>query len=153
MVLRYRFHRERLKDDSIAYRPLVLVDISYNDNHLPFNVAALLDSGCDVTIIPQSFAKLLKLKEYGETELIAYREKTKVLTSKANITFLGKVEKENVRLASVPVFITPENDDKFLPEVVIGVRGIFDKFEIKFNLGQNRIELKKIDTLRRKLYY
>ena len=153
MVLRYRFHRERLKDGSIAYRPLVLVDISYDDNHMPFNVAALLDSGCDVTIIPESFAKLIKLKEHQETELIAYRERTKVKTSKADITFLSKAPRENVKLSSVPVFITPENDDKFLPEVVIGVRGIFDKFEIKFNLGQNRIELKKIDTLRRKLYY
>ena len=153
MVLRYRFHKEILKDGSVAFRPLVLVDINYDNNHLPFNVAALLDSGCDVTIIPQSFAKLLKLKEYGETELIAYREKTKVLTSKTNITFLGRVERENVKLTSVPIFITPDNDDKFLPEVVIGVRGIFDKFEIKFNLGQNKIELKKIDTLRRKLYY
>ena len=153
MVLRYRFHKEILKDGSVAFRPLVLVDINYDDNHLPFNVAALLDSGCDVTIIPQSFAKLLKLKEYEETELIAYKEKTKVLTSKANMTFLGRVERENVKLTSVPVFITPDNDDKFLPEVVIGVRGIFDKFEIKFNLGQNKIELKKMDTLRRKLYY
>ena len=153
MVLRYKFHKEILKDGSVAFRPLVLVDINYDDNHLPFNVAALLDSGCDVTIIPQSFAKLLKLKEYEETELMAYRERTKVLTSKANITFLGKVERENVKLTSVPVFITPDNDDKFLPEVVIGVRGIFDKFEIKFNLGQNKIELKKTDALRRKLYY
>jgi len=153
MTLRYRFHKEILKDGSVAYRPLVLVDISYDDNHLPFNVAALLDSGCDVTIIPQSFAKLLKLKEYGETELVAYRERTKVLTSKANITFLGKAERKNIKLTSVPVFITPDNDDKFLPEVVIGVMGIFDKFEIKFNLGQNKVELKKIDTLRRKLYY
>ena len=153
MVLRYRFHKEKLKDGSVAYRPLVLVDVSYDDNHLPFNIAALLDSGCDVTIIPESFAKLLKLREYEETELIAYREKTKVKLSKANITFLGKVERENVKLTNVPVFITPENDDKFLPEVVIGVRSIFDKFEIKFNLGQNRIELKKTDTLRRKLYY
>ena len=65
---------------------------------------------------------------------MVYRERTKVLTSKANITFLGKVERENVKLTSVPVFITPENVYKFLPEVVIGVRGIFDKFEIKFNL-------------------
>lgn len=153
MVLRYRFHKEILKNGSIAYRPLVLVDISYDSNHLPFNVAALLDSGCDVTIIPESFAKLIGLKGYEETELVAYKERTKVKTSKADITFLGKVLRENVKLPSVHVFITPENDDKFLPEVVIGVRGIFDKFEIKFNLGQNRIELKKIDTLRRKLYY
>ena len=153
MVLKYKFHKEILRDGSIAFRPLVLVDINYDNNHLPFNVAALLDSGCDVTIIPQSFAKLLKLKEYEETELMAYRERTKVLTSKTNFTFLGKVERENVKLTSVPVFITPDNDDKFLPEVVIGVRGIFDKFEIKFNLGQNKIELKRIDALRRKLYY
>ena len=153
MVLRYRFHKEILKDGSVAFRPLVLVDINYDDNHLPFNVAALLDSGCDVTIIPQSFAKLLKLKEYEETELVAYRERTKVKSSKANMTFLGKAARENVKLTSVPVFITPDNDDKFLPEVIIGVRGIFDKFEIKFNLGQNKIELKKIDALRRRVYY
>ena len=62
MVLRYRFHKEILKDGSVAFRPLVIVGINYDNNHLPFNVVALLDSDCDVTIIPQSFAKILKLK-------------------------------------------------------------------------------------------
>ena len=72
--------------------------------------------------------------------MFAYREKTKVKMSKADITFLGKAQRENVKLTDVPVFITPKDEQNFFPEVIIGVRGIFDKFEIKFDLGQNRIK-------------
>ena len=153
MVLRYRFHKERLKDGAFAYRPLILIDVSSGSNHLPFQIAALLDSGCDVTIIPEEFARILKLKQSGETVLMAYKEKTNVRISKMDITFLGKVQRENITLHNVPVFIAPEDDEKFLPEVVIGIKGIYDKFDITFSLGRNRIELKKTDALRRKLYY
>jgi len=153
MVLSYRFHKEKLEDGSIVFRPKVLVDISSGSEHLPFSVAALLDSGCDVTIIPEEFSEILKLKILAKTELVAYREKTDVKASKVDITFLGKAPRENIKLNNIPVLITPKDKPDLSPEVVIGVRGIFDKFDIKFNLSRNRIELKKIDILRRKIYY
>ena len=153
MVLRYRFHKEKLKDGSIVFRPKVLVEISSGNIRLPFHIAALLDSGCDVTVIPEEFAQMLELKKLGETELVAYREKTDVWVSKVDIAFLSKVDRENVKINDIPVFITPKDEQEFSTEVVIGVRGIFDKFDIKFSLSKNRIELKKTDILRRKVYY
>lgn len=143
MTLIYRFKKEKLANGRYAARPRILVVLQ--GEHASIEVPALIDSGCDVTVIPESIAKALGLDMSGEKDkLYAYRESNEVIQSKATFTFVGRVQRQSVTLNQVPVLIALAKDAaEEEHDITLGVEGIFDAFDITFKKSQNKISLQK----------
>jgi len=142
MSLVYRFKKERLESGVFVSRPRVLVVL--NGNGCSIEVPALIDSGCDVTVIPAGIASALGIDTAGEKErLYAYRESTDVVQSDADITFVGKAVRESVRLR-IPVLVAlPKDGFSDEEDITLGIAGVFDTFDITFRKASDRIVLKK----------
>ena len=138
MGLLYKFKKEKLEDGTLVSRPRIPV-ILHGEN-TAVEVAALIDSGCDITVIPEDLARAVGLNLKGpESTLYAFRESNKVINSKASITFIGKQVRQNVKV-QVPVLIVKSKDGYSDEEgIVLGVEGIFDKFNINFKKSKNQI--------------
>lgn len=146
MVLTYRFKKERLEDGGYAIRPRILVEL--NGQYGSISVPALIDSGCDTTVIPEGIAKAIGISMKGEKDkLYAFRESTDVIRSTATIIFLGKMHRQSVTLNDIPVLISLEKEGiKDEEDIVIGIDGIFDAFDITFKKIQNKIIFKRVST-------
>ncbi len=146
MTLIYKFKKEKL-EGGIAARPKIHVRLTGPNGSL--KIVALIDSGSDVTVIPEGIARFLGLDMNGEkTKLQAYRESNDVVISKANIIFLGRRGiSENLNNVPVLISLKPDNltdDFEEEDEMVLGVEKIFDEFEITFKKAHNKIILKRI---------
>ncbi len=142
MVLVYRFKKEKLSDGGFVSRPRI--PIVLHGEKATVTVAALIDSGCDITVIPYGLAQALGLKIRGEKSvLFGFRESAQVMHGKVGITFMGKVQREEVYLANIPVLIPEANNNQPEEEdVVLGIEGIFTAFDIHFKKSENKIILK-----------
>ena len=60
MALAYKFKKETLANGGFAVRPRILAEI--NGNSGSFLVPALIDTGCDVSVIPKKLAKSLGIE-------------------------------------------------------------------------------------------
>ncbi len=142
MSLLYKFKKERLINGGFAGRPRILV---IQGESASIEVPALIDSGCDVTVIPESIANAIGLDMSGErNKLYAYRESNDVIQGKATITFVGRVQRQSVTLNNVPVLIALTKDGiEDEHDITLGVEGIFDAFDITFKKAQNKIILQK----------
>ncbi|MBI4147969.1 aspartyl protease family protein [Candidatus Woesearchaeota archaeon] len=139
MSLIYRFKKEMLLDGSYVARPRIDVVLR---GVISIEVPALIDSGCDVTVIPEKIARALGLEFAGNTTtLYGYREESKVVKSTATITFLGRREISNVTVPVLVALSTSESDDQ---DIILGVHGIFDAFDITFRKSHNKIVLQKV---------
>ena len=146
MVLVYKFKKEKLDDGNYASRPRILVELSGPDGALM--VPALIDTGCDTTVVPEEVAKIIGLRMDGQVSRIyGFLESNEVIIGKSNILFLGKEYRQSVKLRDVPILIvkkTQESGDE--GEIILGIEGIFDAFEITFRKNQNKIILKETKT-------
>ena|SRR3989344_1814092 len=151
MSLIYKFKKEKLEDGTLVSRPRILVALH---GSLSIEIPALIDSGCDITVIPESLARAVGLDFSGEkTRLYAYREATEVILSKANITFLGKAQRQSVRL-TLPVLIALSRDNTAEEnDITLGIQGIFDAFDITFLKSQNKIIFKQAQHTNRFLFF
>lgn len=144
MTLIYRFKKEKLLEEGYAFRPRILVTL--HGSSLSIDTPALIDSGCDTTVISESMAKSLGLNMNGRrSKLYAYRESSDVIQSSADISFIGRAGRESVRLSKVPILITVSSDAvEDEGDITLGVNGIFDHFDITFKKKSNKILLKKV---------
>ena len=128
----YKFRKEELESGGYAVRPRILVLLK--GNKMSIEVPALIDSGCDTTVIPEGMARAVGLDMEGEkSKLYAYRESADVILSKATFTFVGRVMRESVTLGNVPVLIAlfkRGSEDEV--DITLGIDGIFDNFDITF---------------------
>ncbi len=151
MSLVYRFKKEKLLDGRYVLRPRILVVLSGKDNSI--EVPALVDSGCDTTVIPEGIAKAIGLEIKGEkTKIYAYRECTDVIEGAANITFLGKASRESVKLNLHVLIALPRKGFEDEEDITLGVNGIFDAFDITFKKSVNKIILKKVNAISKFLF-
>ncbi len=143
MALIYRFKKERLKNGGYAIRPRILVELKGDKTSII--VPALIDTGCDITVIPEGIAKSIGLNMSGmRDKLYAYRESNDVVQSTANITFLGKEYRQYIALPNVPILIALSKEGSEEEEdITLGIMAIFDAFEITFKKTQNKIIFKK----------
>ena len=140
MSLIYRFRKEELEDGSVAVRPRIPLVLKGKDGSIEYY--ALLDSGCDVTVIPEKIADALGLDKTGKKNtLFGYNESSEVIESNANFIFIGRANREEVNLNNIPVLITCSKESE--EDVVLGISGIFDSFDITFKKLQNRIVMKR----------
>jgi len=146
MTLVYKFKKEKLTDGTLVSRPRILVVL--NGKASSIEVPALIDSGADITVIPESIAMAIGISMSGEkSKLYAYRESNDVVSSSVNITFLGKAGRQSVNL-KIPVLVSLSRkgcEDE--EDIVLGIGGIFDAFDITFKKSQNRIILKKTNSI------
>jgi len=143
MSLIYHFKKEKLESGAFVSRPRILVEISGSNGAIV--VPALIDSGCDATVIPEGIAKAIGLSLDGEKDkLYAFREMNEVVRSRAAISFLGKEHRQSIKLPNVPVLVVvPKKGDKEEEDITIGIEGVFDAFDITFKKSQNKIILQK----------
>lgn len=142
MVLTYKFKKEKLEDGTFVRRPRILVALQ--GRFTSIEVPALIDSGCDITVIPEGIANAIGLKMNGKpTTLYAYREATDVVESSATLTLLGKANRESTTVI-IPILIARAKqgiiDDC---DITLGVSGIFDYFDITFKKNENKIILQR----------
>ena len=142
MVLTYKFKREKLERGGYVQRPKILVTLQGSRRSV--QLPALIDSGCDAVVVPQGVANLVGLKVEGEkNKLIGFREEHEVVVSSAMIILPGRVDRQSVSLQT-PVLVTLEEFgclDDF--DIVLGIAGFFDKFDVTFKKSRNRIILKQ----------
>ena len=146
MSLIYKFKKEKLENGGYVYRPRILVVLNGNESSI--EIPALVDSGCDTTVIPEGLAKAVGIPIKGKkTKLYAYRESNEVIMSSTNITFVGKANRESVTL-KIPILITlSKNNSEDEQDITLGVDGVFDYFDITFSKSKNRIIFKKLGNL------
>ncbi|MBR9699365.1 hypothetical protein GOV09_02830 [Candidatus Woesearchaeota archaeon] len=142
MSLIYRFKKEKLASGAYMSRPRIHVILG---GKIPIEVPALIDSGCDITVIPEAIAEAIGLDMRGEKDILyGHREKSDVIQSHAAITFLGKAERQSVKLSHVPILINLKKGKEDTDEVTLGINGIFDAFDITFKKHQNKIIFKQV---------
>ncbi len=140
MVLVYRFKKERLEDGAFVSRPRILITVQ--GKNMSVEVPALIDSGGDITVIPENLAKVIGLRLEGKKEqLYAFRESNEAIQSKATVTFIGKAYRQNVTI-TIPVLVVLSEEDENEEGIVLGVQGVFDAFEITFKKTENQITMK-----------
>jgi len=141
MVLTYKFKKERLRNGGYAVRPRILVELTGSESSII--VPALIDSGCDTTVIPEGIAKSIGLELKGKKDkLYAFREASDVKHVSANITFLGKEYRQSVTLTIPSLIVLSKEGSKEEEDITLGVQGVFDSFEILFKKQQNKIMFK-----------
>ena len=145
MTLIYKFKKEKL-ETGFAVRPKICIKLTGPGGSL--KIFALIDSGSDVTVLPEGIARFLGMDMKGNhTKLQAYRECNDAIISKAIITFLGRRDGSEI-LSNVPILVSlcPKEAPDFVEEdeVVLGIEGVFDEFEINFKKRANRIILKRV---------
>ena len=142
MTLVYRFKKEKIENRFVV-RPKILVTL-----HGPIttlDVPALIDSGCDVSVIPESLAKAIGIEIKGnEHKLHAFRESSDVIETKTDITFVGKERRQSVTFSIPLLVVLSKEGQEDEPELVLGIEGIFDHFDLTFQKNKNKIKLKSI---------
>ena len=99
-----------------------------------------MDSGADTTVMSESVADSIGLNKTGQKGvLFAYKEGVEVVQSKCRITFKDKRARSNVTF-TIPVLITLGDQSN---DVVLGMAGVFDYFNITFKKSKNKIIMKK----------
>ena len=142
MALTYRFKQEKLEDGTFVSRPRILITLRGENCNI--EVPALIDSGCDITVIPENLAKVIGLNLSGKKEkLYAFRESSEAIQSKVSLTFVGKAHRQNVSI-TIPVLVVLSKGNEEEEGVVLGVQGVFDAFEIIFRKVENEIILKQM---------
>lgn len=147
MALIYKFKKERLESGAYISRPRIFVVLKGNKASL--EVPALIDSGCDTTVIPENIAHNIGIElNRPKNKLYAFRESTDVIESNVNMIFIGKAKRQNVSLNKIPVLVAMTREGfEDESDIILGIEGIFDNFEITFKKLQNKIILKKVVQL------
>ncbi len=136
MTISFRFKEDTIRDMTIQ-RPRIPVTLSHNG--MNFEVAAILDSGSDFSIVPKEVAEALGLDLGGKSKKInGIGGGVEVAEDFVNIMIEGKPEKHRFR---IPVQIFTQ--DAGWNDVLIGREPFFREFDITFRLNSNRIVLKR----------
>lgn len=142
MTISFKYKKVKRKDG--VERKLPFIPIEMQGNSIWIEVASLLDSGADVSVIPKDLAELLNLDLTGEkTKANGIGGEITVINSKMNIRIKNAHERYEFE---IPVQVILE-ETKAPP--IIGREGFFDKFIIEFNHFNERIKLKSITHLER----
>ncbi|MFC1723250.1 aspartyl protease family protein [Nanoarchaeota archaeon] len=133
----FRFKKEQLENGQYISRPIIPILLEGQ-----YKVQALIDSGSDMTVIPQGLAEAVGLNIQGPEETIyGFKEAINVKESKASFQFSSNRTLFNVN--KIPVLIALE-DNPEETEITIGINGFFDMFDIRLQKSRNKIHLKKV---------
>ena len=106
-----------------------------------FDFIALLDSGADVSAIPEVLARQLGMDMHNEPEFVhGVGGKVQAIESKIQVIIERRHERYRFQ---IPINIIL-GDEEF--PLLLGRAGFFDKFRIEFNQAEEKISLKYTST-------
>ena len=80
MVLSYKFKRQKLESGQYVMRPIIPITL---EGKIKLDTTALIDSGCDITLVPEVIAEAIGLEKSDKTnEVYGYSEKMSVHDNK-----------------------------------------------------------------------
>jgi hypothetical protein len=140
MVLRFDYRSVKRIDGGISKSPsipIVLIGKEIVETN------ALLDSGAEVSAISKEFAEYLGLDLKGKKDF-SFGIGGKINSIETSLTIVVQQKNEKYKF-KIP-FDAILSDYNF--PVLLGRKGFFDKFIIKFNQQKGKVSLKKIGKLR-----
>tara|TARA_Y100000310_G_scaffold301013_1_gene337114 strand:+ start:367 stop:798 length:432 start_codon:yes stop_codon:yes gene_type:complete len=137
MVVSFKYKTIKRPDDQEVKTPSIPVTLIGN-SPIRIEFMALIDSGADLSIIPQDVAELINLDLSGEKDKSrGIGGEVEVVNSKMKI----HIEKKHERyLLEVPVQVVL--GESKIP-IILGREGFFDHFKIIFDQRNERILLKR----------
>ena len=137
MSLTFKYKRVKRPNNIEIKSPSIPITLSNGSGKYQF--IALLDSGADISIIPQDVAELLGIDLNGKKEE-ARGIGGKVPAIQKNISIeLGKNHESYT--FTIPFKVILNHRDEEIP-VFLGRAGFFDKFVVTFNQSEERVTLK-----------
>lgn len=138
MTFSFKYKPIKLKSGDIIYRPLIPISF---EGKTKIDILAILDSGSDITVIPEEMAEVLGI-EYKKDNIIygIAREPVNAKEGKLHVRF-GKGNE--FYSFEIPVLIPI---GKIEIPIIIGRAGFFSQFKITFIESERRIEFKKSES-------
>lgn len=134
------FQYSKRSDGSLI--PKIPITIEYQSKSIKVN--ALLDTGADITFIPEDVADVLGIKYHrGKESIITGIDKELKCTLHYVDIKLCDIALNSIVLKDIPVHIPKHSQKKV--GVLIGRKGLLDKFEIILNEKENVISLKYLE--------
>lgn len=141
MTLTFRYKKVKRPNNTEVKSPSIPIILSGNGGKYQF--MALLDSGADMSVIPEEVAELLGLDLSGnKEEAQGIGGKVNSLQTSVNLE-LGKPHEIYTFSLPVKVIFTKDGDNEQELPILLGRAGFFDKFVITFNQSEERILLKR----------
>ncbi len=141
MTLIFKYKRVKRPNNIEIKSPSIPVILSGAGKKFQF--IALVDSGADVSAIPQDIAELLGLDLSGKKEEASgIGGKVPAVQTSMNIE-LGKPH-ENYSFV-IPVKVILQDNNEEIP-ILLGRSGFFDRFVITFNQKEEKILLKHVNA-------
>jgi hypothetical protein len=136
MTISFKYKTVQRPDSTPVKTPSIPITLIGPDEKI--DTIGLLDSGADISAISKDMAELLGLDLSGKKEKsFGIGGKVDSVSSKVRLTIEKGHEKYNF---TVPVIVVLDNYD--FP-VLLGRRGIFQKFVISFDEKQEKVSLKR----------
>ncbi len=113
-----------------------------------FRTYGLVDSGADVCFIPRTIAEILKLelKEESKKESIGAGGKFTTYKTEMYLEIVYKGKRIGIDTVDVMVSEKDPVGIELEKNILIGRKGLFDKYEITFNEPQKVMNFKKIHS-------
>ena len=133
MIVPYRKYKDR--DGNLVQLPVLSVRITCNRISLP--LWGLVDSGADITLLNYSFAQLfnIDLKRGKRIPLVGVMEGPE---------FAAYVHQVNIVIkdvGSADTIVAFTDSEKYPDLVILGRRGFFEHFTIKFEEYKKQLEI------------
>ena len=138
MVMSFKYKVVERPDGTIVKTPSIPITIN-GKTESSYDVIALLDSGADISVIPQDFAELIGL-DLNQKTTVAFGIGGEVKSIEDQIEIMVKKGHEEYTFR-VPVKIILGDYD--FP-ILLGREGFFNKFLITFDQEKQKVSLKKI---------
>ena len=137
MAISFKYKVNPFKKDAKIKTPCIPITLRGN-NGTPIDVIALLDSGADISAIPQGLAEFLNLDLNGEKDKAeGVGGEVDVINTKLNVQLKKGHEDYNF---NIPVQVIL-GKDKIPP--LLGRNSFFDKFIISFDNKKEKVTLKR----------
>lgn len=133
MIIPYRKYKDR--EGNLVQLPIVSVRITRNKTSLP--LWGLVDSGADVTLLNASFAQLFRinLTKGKRIPLVG------VMEGPEFAAYLHQVNLAVKGVGSADTLVAFTDSEKYPDLVILGRRGFFEHFTIKFEEHKKQIEI------------
>ncbi|MBU3906644.1 MAG: retropepsin-like domain-containing protein [Nanoarchaeota archaeon] len=137
MTFSFKYKPVKLKTGETLYRPLIPITLEGEEK---IDVLAMLDSGSDITIIPEELAEVLGV-EYKKDNII-YGISREPVDAKEGKIYVKFGKGNEFYSFEIPILVPTGKLD--LP-IIIGRAGFFNQFKIIFIESERRIEFKRLE--------
>lgn len=134
MIIPYRKYKDR--DGNLVQLPIVSVHITRNKVSLP--LWGLVDSGADITLLSASFARLFHIDDLTKGKRIPL---VGVMEGPEFAAYLHQVNLAVKGVGAADTLVGFTDSEKHPDLVILGRRGFFEHFTIKFEEHKKHMEI------------